>query len=63
MKISKNILSKLNLFAAAFNASICPNEYNMRMASECFNAEVNEAATNSKSDVDVVIIETNMQIA
>lgn len=63
MKISKNILSKLNIFAAAFNATICSNEYNMRMVSECFNAEVNEAATNSNPCVEAVVIETHMQIA
>ncbi len=63
MKISKNILSKLNLFAAAFNATISPNEYNMRMAAECFNAEVNEAATNSNPGVETVVIETYMQTA
>lgn len=63
MKISKSFLSKLNLFAAAFNATINPTEHNIRMAAECFNAEVNEAATNSNPGVETVVIETPLKIA
>ncbi len=63
MKFSKSFLSNLYLFAAAFNATINPDEHNMRMVLECFNAQLDEAETNLISEVETVTIETHMQLA
>lgn len=56
MKISKNLLSKINLFALAFNATVNPDIHYVRMLSEAMQ-EISEPETK------VVIEEKELQAA
>lgn len=63
MKFSKSFLSNLNLTAAVINASVCPSEHNMRTASECFSAQLDEVQTAPVTEAQILILETHVQLA